>query len=706
MSNRKIERRGASWTHLKSPRKPGRGIGSAPGRFVHAAKERARSVAVHLLLGVLLGLLIGVPFAVAAPGDAPEVTTPNVAEIKVTSAAFIGEVNPNALETTYRFEYRQPGDPDWISVPEVGESAGDGTDLATVAQQVVGLEADTQYEVRLVATNSTGTTMSGEATFQTLAALPPEVTTPTVSDITLTAASFAGEVDPNGLETTYRFEYQQPGDADWISVPDGGESAGDGTEPDTVAQQADGLEPDTQYNVRLVGTNSAGTTTSSAATFQTLPELPPEVTSPIVSQITPTGASFDGTVSPNGSTTLYRFEYQQPGDPDWTSTGENEVDGTEDVSVNGSAEGLAPGAEYLVRLVATNDFGTATSDSVTFETEPEAPPALTPLSAQAVTATGATLRGEINPNGLAASYRFEYGTTTSYGSSVPVPDGQLEAGGTPITVEHVISGLQAKTTYHFRIVATSDAGTTNGSDQTFTTLPNAPVISAVVASAISSTGATLAGTVNPNGGGTTYRFQYGTSTAYGQNVPVPNGNVGSGTTAVPVSAAIAGLQPNTTYHFRLVAANGGGTTTGPDQTFTTSGVEPPPPPPPPPTTPPTTTTPLPTPSEGRAEVSSSARVKAGSAQIRLSCGGGAGGPCEGRLKLTAKLKVGKGGKARKVGIGSASFALGVGEAKAIKVKLSRAATKALSKSGKVKVTISGTGLKARTVTLNAPKKGG
>ncbi len=67
-----------------------------------------------------------------------------------------------------------------------------------------------------------------------------------------------------------------------------------------------------------------------------------------------------------------------------------------------------------------------------------------------------------------------------------------------------------------------------------------------------------------------YVFEYGTSLAFG-NVTLPPGNAGSGTAGQPVSAPLSGLQPNTTYFYRLVAANSAGTTNGPVMAFTTTG---------------------------------------------------------------------------------------------------------------------------------------
>ena len=84
---------------------------------------------------------------------------------------------------------------------------------------------------------------------------------------------------------------------------------------------------------------------------------------------------------------------------------------------------------------------------------------------------------------------------------------------------------------------------------------------------VSTTSATLNGSVNPHGVETVYAFQYGPTTAYGTQTS-PTG-VGSGTTGARVSQTITGLAPGTTYHCRLVATNAAGTSNGQDVVFTT-----------------------------------------------------------------------------------------------------------------------------------------
>ena len=88
--------------------------------------------------------------------------------------------------------------------------------------------------------------------------------------------------------------------------------------------------------------------------------------------------------------------------------------------------------------------------------------------------------------------------------------------------------------------------------------------------ATGTTTATLAGGVYPNGLDTHYYWQYGTSTAYGQQTA--SVDAGSGTAAAAASASLSGLTPGTTYHYRLVASNADGTDYGYDYTLSTSAV--------------------------------------------------------------------------------------------------------------------------------------
>lgn len=97
-----------------------------------------------------------------------------------------------------------------------------------------------------------------------------------------------------------------------------------------------------------------------------------------------------------------------------------------------------------------------------------------------------------------------------------------------------------------------------------------PTVDTTSASGVTKTSALLNGTVNPNGLHTQYRFEYGLTTPYGTNVPVPDGTLGSNLyKAQTVGHTAGGLLPNTTYHYRLRASSAYGTSFGAEQTFTT-----------------------------------------------------------------------------------------------------------------------------------------
>jgi hypothetical protein len=95
------------------------------------------------------------------------------------------------------------------------------------------------------------------------------------------------------------------------------------------------------------------------------------------------------------------------------------------------------------------------------------PPTVTTNAATGVGQTSATLKGTVDPNGTSTSVYFQYGTTTSYGSTTASQ--AIGSGTTSVTVSQAVSGLICNTVYHFRVVATTAYGTTAGLDQTFTT---------------------------------------------------------------------------------------------------------------------------------------------------------------------------------------------------------------------------------------------
>ena len=232
-----------------------------------------------------------------------------------------------------------------------------------------------------------------------------------------------------------------------------------------------------------------------------------------------------------------------------------------------SVSGLNASTTYYYRVRAYNASGTSGNSNVVNVTtlSPTGPPVVITNPATSIASFSATLSGSVDPHGLTTTVYFQYGTTTSYGSTTL---SQIKTGNMYQSISANLSGLAASTTYHFRLVATNTAGTRYGTDRTFTTLTatGPPVVITNAASLIASFSTTLNGSVDPHGLPTTVYFQDGTTTSYGLTT-APQSKTGN--TYQNVTANISGLTASTTYHVRIVATNSAGTRYGSDRTFRT-----------------------------------------------------------------------------------------------------------------------------------------
>ncbi len=387
----------------------------------------------------------------------------------------------------------------------------------------------------------------------------PTAITGAVSAIGGTSATLNGTVNPDGSATDWWFEF---GTSTAYGSKTTTTAAGSGTANVAVSKGLTALSAATTYHYRLVAKNSSGTTNGSDGIFTTA-SAPVAVTG-AASGVGPTGATVGGTVNPNGQPTNWYVEYGTTTGYGSKTATTDAGSGTSSKSVSAALTGLTAGKTYHFRLVATSDAGTTTGSDASFVTAE--PPAVTTSAASSVGSTSATLNGKVDPNGRSTTYLFEWGTTTSYGSKTS--SSSAGSGTSAVTATKGISGLKPGTTYHFRIVATSDAGTTKGADQAFTTQAP-PTVSTGQAGSIGPTSATVGGTVNPNGRSTTWYVEFGTSASYGSKTSTRS--AGSGSATLTVTASVSNLKPGLTYHFRLVASSALGTSRGADATFVTTG---------------------------------------------------------------------------------------------------------------------------------------
>lgn len=218
-----------------------------------------------------------------------------------------------------------------------------------------------------------------------------------------------------------------------------------------------------------------------------LPATAPAVDTPppTLSDVTRTSALLSGAIATGNATTSWQLEYVADDEYQPTAADPYATGGSTPVSQLAPAgtatsigplalTGLKAGTTYDYRLRATNALATTYGPNHTFSTLPGTPPVVTTGSASAVTQTSAALAGTVDTRELQTSYEFEVGTDTSYAGAKLFGD----AGAAGVeTVSASLQFLIPGTTYHYRLVATNEDGTTYGQDMTFTT----PAVEASIA---------------------------------------------------------------------------------------------------------------------------------------------------------------------------------------------------------------------------------
>ncbi len=319
--------------------------------------------------------------------------------------------------------------------------------------------------------------------------------------------------------------------------------------------------------------SAGGATDSSILSFTTsATPATPVATTQAATNLTGATATLNASVNAEGNDTTVSFvygTYPQLAAGNTTTTAQDIGSGTSAVAVNAAVTGLQPDTTYYVEVVATNSAGTTDGPIITFTT-PNVP-STTTQAATGITGTAATLNGSVNPEGIATSVSFVYGTNPQLASGTTTTAAQSIGSGTSaVAVNAALTGLQPGTTYYYEVVANSAGGTTDGSILSFIT-PAPPVPTTQAATDVTDTGARLNGNVNPEGSPTTINFVYSTdSTLTNGTSSTPAQVIGGVGAALPVTAVLSGLQPSTIYYEELVATNAGGTSVGtPILSFTT-----------------------------------------------------------------------------------------------------------------------------------------
>jgi hypothetical protein len=209
------------------------------------------------------------------------------------------------------------------------------------------------------------------------------------------------------------------------------------------------------------------------------------------------------------------------------------------------------------------------------------PPAISQIGTDAFHVSSA-----VDTDGKATSAHFEYclasdPCTRYLTADAPSPWHALTTHSLPGNpsgddpIDDDVTGLAANTDYLVRAYAIGDTSRVENTGEPIPvhTALGPPLVNTGAANADEDS-AELTGTITTLGGQTTYHFEYGLTTNYGGRAPAgAEAIAGNLRTPRTFTKTVKGLQPGTTYHYRLVATNAAGTTAGEDRTFTTLGID-------------------------------------------------------------------------------------------------------------------------------------
>ena len=398
-----------------------------------------------------------IPYYVEVRTESPAVGT--------TTATLNDGVEPAGAEAKYHFEY---GATEAYGSSTAEASAGSGEGFVRVSAPISGLSPATLYHYRIVASSSRGVTVGRDQAFLTHGGEPFAETLP-ATRVGYNESTLWGTVNAKGVPTNVYFEYGTTSAYGQRSF----EQSAEWPEEEELAAIVRGLAPDTTYHLRVVATNSYGTTYGADQTFST--GETPSVETETAAAVGYDDATLRGAIDPRGTELEYYFEY---GTSDAYGSRTAEASAGSGVSEEQTTQivgGLAEGTTYHFRVVvhnsAPNEYGIIHGADQTFSTGTQ--PGVQTGAATAVGSTGATLSGTVDPHGPRVEYYFEYGLTPEYDSSTARVGAGSEDG--EVQASQAIAGLSPGSTYHYRLVAVYDSIRKYGADLTFAAAATTPI---------------------------------------------------------------------------------------------------------------------------------------------------------------------------------------------------------------------------------------
>ncbi len=568
----------------------------------------AGAAAVAAVTGFFASSALGV-------GGPPLWQQPPIAQIVHSTRAVIElGLETEEIATAWHVEYA-PAEADG-KAPPVGSSAwkitnsgltstGNGTEsiyLVNADEPLRHLQPNTLYYARFVAKNAGSSTPEGtvdQIEFKTLPVGAPEVAKPVLEEVlreeggstfaeqpeeaTDTTAAFSAQVETNGAQTEYFFEYATSPNGPWQLFTSG--AAGTITVAQDYAKveaHLSKLKPETRYYVRLKAVNQVGKFTQEKyqasvelgeVGFFTTGTAKPSAGEVAVRNVTADSAHVSAHVNSHGSQTAWRLESSDSSGGPWTQVAEGTItqEQAEAVSYRNSVilgasfVHLSASTGYYVRMVTKNGNGESIGEVSHFETS--GAPSATTFAVHALHEDSWRLLGAVNPDSLPTSLEQTIevegasgGTFTLIFEGATTETIKYEPTGKGSTVEAIRQALE-------KLPSSPEINVEGLNSGPFTVLFRgrdekvsvSPVESGP--SNLTPSGANVKLTTLQLGGEayvSHYHFQYEPASVGCDEdgyKETPEVEVGSGDTSQVVGADVPGLKSGEHYCYRLVASN-------------------------------------------------------------------------------------------------------------------------------------------------------
>ena len=549
--------------------------------------------------------------AVAGGGTAPGVRTTGPKFTASDAVTLTGRLDTNANDTIWQFCYKKTTSPS-ISNGILGGSptcitsatlTNNGTQNREVTSNLSSLSQDTYYYQLVGWHSGNGKVYGGIWKFKP--GSRPYLKTTDATSVAETTATLNGEIKSSSskeytLKICYSKEFKVASDysgklTNCVSTLTTSPDRSSSSNFTPAALNATGLDASTTYYYQLIATRSGSSSYGNIVQFDTGSPAPIAITGSATS-FTSTGATVNGSISPNGNSVTPKFCVTET----YTATTLNSshcltgalvtaspssATGTGSVSIQYTASGLILGKVYYYQ--AYGIYGSSTTVAGTIKSFTFGAPVATTQAATDVKITSgsvweAVLHGYINPNGFTSENFFRYSDTDTVTSAGQL-DSSTVVAANPSTstargaIDLNLGGLTAGQKYYFQAVGKNSTGAlySYGEVLSFITA-YAPTVTTEDVLVFGVDTATVRGTLNANGALTTGSFCISTSNA----ATAIDGVLDSCLFVLPTSptttsgitditGAAVGLSQATTYYYQAIGDNSQGTSYGVIKSFTT-----------------------------------------------------------------------------------------------------------------------------------------